>query len=332
MRIVIGERLRPFSHLPGVRCILPYSGKIVQIFPTRLRIGEQEILLPIQGPVRPFTIELDLEKGKIVVFGTACKESFRYQIVQQKEKIEIRCDKGKFCFSLDSKAVMEPLPCERLSLGSHKQLDWELVLRRKELSELFPALFRLGQLIPAVVESTRPGTAALLTQCAVRIATGDKPGLQAAFIDLWEAAFEGILAPRLVDEQFQGIVPAEPLSSITSPLILVQEAALLVRSLFIQEEGIVLSLLPSLPPELFFGKLCNVQTAYAACDLEWSKKLLRLCIIRPHQDAEITLKLQRSLKRFRKRTSPKGRGEMVDVNTPLQLKAGVPLYLDRFEK
>ncbi len=333
MRIVIGERQRPFSHRPGVRCLLPRSGLEVEVFPTLVRIGTKEILLPISGPVRPFTVELDLEKGRIVVFGQTECSAFRYEIVQEASDILLRFDRGAdYSLRLAHPEKVAPLPFERLSLGTHKALDWELVARRRDCAEILPILLRVGQLTPPVTESRRYGTASLLVRLEQLIETRDKPALKEAFVDLFEAGFRGILAPRLEDDQFQGIVPTDAVPENISALILVQEAHRLIRRLFVQEEGSRVNILPVLPQEFDAGRFCDVQTAFGLMDLEWSKKRIRRLILRPRQDLLLDVQWQRTVKEFRVRRSLKGRGERMAIGTPLQLKAGESLYLDRFEK
>ena len=67
MKIAIAERLKPFSHTPGVACLIPGTCWKVEAFPTLLRIGEKyDLPLPITGPVADFTLELDLEKVRRV--------------------------------------------------------------------------------------------------------------------------------------------------------------------------------------------------------------------------------------------------------------------------
>jgi hypothetical protein len=98
MRITIAERLRPYSHSPGVSCILPGSSYQVQIFPCLIRfynlsrlnsplIGE--VSLQLKGPVQKFTVLNDLEKGWITVFGHTSTGFIRYHLYSQKHGKEI---------------------------------------------------------------------------------------------------------------------------------------------------------------------------------------------------------------------------------------------------
>jgi len=77
MKIKIAERLRPFSHTPGASCLIPGTCFAVTAFPTLLRIDQHEIKLKLTGPVSNFTLQQDLEKNCVFVFGKA-KEGHLY--------------------------------------------------------------------------------------------------------------------------------------------------------------------------------------------------------------------------------------------------------------
>jgi hypothetical protein len=132
MKITIAQKLRLFSHLPGARCIIPNSSWIVEAFPTLLRFEnlvtgkKREEKLDWQGPVVNFTVEQDLEKGRVRIFGHTA-QGYREHTIQE----------GK-----------NPLFVEKLSLGMNKALDWELMKRRCNMAEILPVWFRLGQLVP----------------------------------------------------------------------------------------------------------------------------------------------------------------------------------------
>src|ERR1700688_868586 len=99
MRIDIAQRLRPFSHVPGAACLLPKSRWQVQVFPTLLlfkNLQNGELLkweLDLKGPVRGFTVEQDLEKSHVRVFGHSPLGYVCYVIRREEEGIAIRFDK-----------------------------------------------------------------------------------------------------------------------------------------------------------------------------------------------------------------------------------------------
>ena len=193
MKITIAQRLRPFSHLPGASCVIPWSSFKVQAFPALLifenlnTFEKHEYKLDWKGPVKEFTLELDLEKGVVWVYGKTLEGHRRICIEMQEAGIAI--DKKLVV----SGAQVMPHPVERLSLGMSKKLDWELVLRRQEMAEILPIWFRLGQMV------SPSGTTSLFQEC-------DKLDVTSMYLKLFLVGFEGILCPRLSDTAHQGIV------------------------------------------------------------------------------------------------------------------------------
>ena len=329
MRIEIAERLRPFSHVPGATCIVPKSTCQVQVFPTRLVFNnELEFQIDLKGPMRGFTVELDLEKAHVRVFGQTPDGYVRYVIRREEGGIAIHFDKKPpqlLALPKEQGPVIAPL--ERLSLGMHKAQDVELIRRRRDLKEIFPLWHRLGRLIPSV-PSKKVGTLDLLEQARAQVLAGEKDALALSFLNLFDAGFSSLLTPRLRDEQFQGLIPDLPeIPAGSSPLTLLTEGAALIRALFLQESPHELTLLPCLLPEFHSGRLTSNEIS-----LEWSKKLLRCVILRPSVSREVRLVLQKPLESFRVRTSLRERGRTVARDEPLILTANQTLFLDRFQK
>ncbi|MBP7074115.1 MAG: hypothetical protein KBA81_01875 [Rhabdochlamydiaceae bacterium] len=295
-------KLKPFSHLPGTFCIIPETSCQVQVFPALLRFTDfstgktwDEKLW--KGPVEGFTLELDLEKGYVEVFGKTAVGFKRRQIGER--------------FKTDH--------LEHLSLGKHTKLDWELVLRRLNMEEMVPVLFQLGQLVP---ESTAQ------TPILNFLKFSDKTEVAKQLKLFFKTGFHGLMAPRLIDEDFQGIIEEGPEGKAEgSPLALLREGYIALRALFFTEdEGF--SLLPNLPPEFHAGRLVNLRSSMGdIISIEWSKKLLKKVYIKPAKTREIPLTIQKSLCSFR--INQKIRQE---VKKPLSLIEGKTLFLDRFEK
>jgi hypothetical protein len=341
MKITIAQRLRPYSHRPKTTCLIPYTQWSATIYPTRLifshieELVEKEFSLPVKGPVEGFTVLSDLEKGRIAVFGKAKEGFFRYYIYREQDEIVVECDKAPEPFALLRFAIKDPLktkePLERLSLGAHRALDWELVTRRLDLREILPVLFHLsqvsgrGQQLPA-----HSGIFTLLQQCLAEIKARQKESVGPSFLTIFRAAFYGIATPRIQDEEFQGII-TEP--SEGSPLAVLHTAAEAIRSLFFTERDQGFELLSCLPVELHSGRLIGITTqAGDQIDLEWSKKLLRRVIIKPVKTREVCLFLQKQIGSFRLRRRISEKGERHSCDQPIALTSAETLYLDRFEK
>lgn len=323
MVIKISERLRPFSHTPGTFCIIPKSDVEVQIFPVLLRFKDKDFPLPLKGPIKDFTVTLDLEKARVQVFGHSPDGHFNYTLSQTPSGIELDF-KGKKEVIINS-SPYDLSSIERLSLGMSKAQDWDLVRRRADLKEILPVWFCLGQMVPEVTDcKSFSGTLALLEKCQ---------NLEVdSFLNLFHAGFHGIMAPRLFDDQFHGI-SSEVKDTNVSPLLLLKKGAKTIRSLFFQEKEDKLYILPSLPPEFHAGRLMGLHDSSGnRIDLEWSKKILRSMVVRAKEDGCIHFQFQKKIKTYRLRRSLKDRGRVMQASDPLQVQAGQTLYLDRFQK
>ncbi|NGX43628.1 MAG: hypothetical protein K940chlam7_01926 [Chlamydiae bacterium] len=367
MRISIAERLKPFSHNPGSYCLLPGSALRLQIFPTLICIHDLsevesplicEISFPLHGPVKDFTLQQDLEKGCVRIWG-CYKEGFvRYSIFPVEEKVCAifidKCPEGGIPFSClvrpakeketivirDGSASVEDASRaffqvqERLSLGSHKAQDWDLVGRRSDLREIFPVWLRLGQLVPQQQSCKRLGSVVLLNHCEELIASRTREEIFQSFLNLFHAGFEGILSPRLIDTQHQGLgVPKLENGQQGSPLVLLSEGAALIRTLFLDVKGKEIKVLPSLPPEFHCGRYINIDCeGIGTLDLEWSKKTIRRMIFRASSDKKITFSFQKQIKKFRLRESLKDRGTYLELGGGIEVRSGGVYCFDNFRK
>ena len=328
MSIKIAERLRPFSHVPGVSCLVPKTKVVVQIFPTLLRFENgQEISLDLEGPIKKFTVEQDLEKGRLCIFGHSKQGYFRYFIFQDKEEIKIHFD--KFPLPLAPISISNPFEevqesKERLSLGMHKAQDWEMIRRRSDLKEIFPLWIKLAGLTPDIVSSAHP----LLLSCEELIERGSKLTIYESFLSFYLAGFYDMLVPRLQDNQHQGFAPYMEKGS---PHFLLKKGASLIRALFFQEQEGLFSLLPCLPPEFHAGRYLNLKTSCGEVDLEWSKKMLRRVTLRIDREAKIRLELPKGIKSYRLRKSFQEHGLSISAEEALSLSPGT-FFLDRFTR
>lgn len=322
MKIEIGERLRPFSHMPGAACLLPGTSLVIEAFPTLLRMGDREIRWPLTGPVVDFTLQQDLERHCIFVFGRAKEGYFRLRIEGSDQGVHVEVEKGALegiCVRCEIPFVPKA-PFERLSLGSHKAQDWELVQKRCDLKQLLPTLFCLGQKIPRIPPQPLQGTARLLTL------PQERGELAAALEAFFKAAFTHLLVPRLKDDQHQGLVPEEEAKG--DPAFLVQEGAKMIRSLFFEQTERRLAFLPHLPIPFDTGRMVGLKApGIGEIDFEWSKKKLRRALIRASVSGEVLLELQKEIKTIRVGKKKKQKG-----SEPLLLEAGQTYLLDRFEK
>lgn len=340
MKISIASRNRPFSHAPGASCLLPGSCWTIQAFPTLIILRNREhegaldrieIPLKLTGPIHEFTLQQDLEKGIVWVWGMAQEGRFRISLQAILGKVELRLHRapkdGLICGNqtLHSEETIawpisnypfEKVNLERLSFGNHRMQEWEKLWQPLDLFAVIPILFHLGQWTPRVSKSSSSKMFSLMDR-------GWKPFLM--------AAFSGILNPRLTDDQFQGIIPFEKIDPKESPIPLITEAALRIRKVFVLQEGFEISLLSNCDFES--GRMVNVHLEnIGILDFEWRKRSLRSMCIHAMQDAKIQFKFSKAIESFRIRTSMQGKGDWVCSNDRLNVIAGKEYFLDRFQK
>lgn len=356
MRIKIAERLRPYSHQPGVSVILPFTNVRLQIFPALIRLyrldrSEPLLLaafpLKIEGPLSQFTVCQDLEKGCVLIWDQGPAGFRRVRISVRDGDIVLTCERGTTALQCSSGAqqlsaqesivllsqdmllsIPSYLPLERLSLGSHRTQDCARWRTQMDLHTLLPFWLRLGRMVPDPGPVLQTGTAKLLSD----LPHMSRDQLYSAFQQVLLAGFEGLLSPRLIDTDYQGLNLSPP-DQGTSPLVLLTEGSKLIRNLFIQQHEQILDLLPALPPEFHCGRFTGIDCqGLASLDLEWSKKLLHRMVLIPKRDSTWTFQCQRDLRRFRLRRTMNEPGLIHPCGTSLLLQANVPYFFDRFEK
>lgn len=367
MKITIAERLHPFSHRPGTQCPLPLSTWQATIFPTRIVL--QKIDAPsqsftldfaIQGPMKDFTAEIDLEKAVLRVFGSTTSGYLRYEIRRSSDGIlftfekipsqTLNCtlqgkaisyqlgEKETLLIPVPAEAAPVSIPAERLSLGMHKSQDWDMVMRRFDLKEIFPVFMRLGAMVPSV-PPTRSSSGTLELLNAFRTACASRAKLQAhAASEQWLlASFAGILVPTLNDTLFQGILPPSEASQENgSPLSHLIEGASLIRSLFFQETELHWEILTCLLPAFDSGRLINLATQNEeTLSIEWSKHQLKKVIVQTRAPRTQVLRFPKEIHSFRLRKSLQEKGRVIELQSgqiALDLPAQGQLFLDCFKK
>lgn len=345
MNITIAHRLRPFSHRPGMACLLPGTGTVFEAFPTLLRWAGIEIHLKVTGPVEGFTLQQDLEGNCVRVFGKALEGFFELRLEASEEGFSLYAErvpasglgfggtqgtgvlgkKDRLHFPLQIPFVLRA-SLERLSLGIHRKGDWEGVQRRFDLKELLPLLFFLGQKIPPISPQPLLGTARLLQL------PKERPQFDQALKNFLKVAFTHLFVPQYTDSLHQGIIPEEkPFQA--DPLFLIQEGARLVRSLFFQQTERRLEILPRLPISLDCGRLIGLQVeGVGVLDIEWSKKQLRQMHLKCHTSGEVLFIFPPDCKTVRVREHRRQKGKAHLCNEPFFFEKGHSYDLDRFQK
>lgn len=371
MHIAITTRLKPFEKTAGVSCPLPGSTYSLQIFPSKIFLFDltssaktilAEISVEIEGPVDDFTVQLNLEKGNVLVFGKGIKGYFRYSItaVEKAQGIMIHTEKAlnqtiKFNLnSSDFKLVVNESKSlivngthssqtlysnrgfDRLCLGSHKSQDWTLVKRRKSLKEIFPVWLRLGEMCDLQTSEFKSfdftGVASILKNCEEALKLADRNEILKPFEILFEAGFHGIMSPSLNDEKHQGLILPK-VNPTSSPLILLSYGAKLIRSLFATYNEKTLTVLPALPVPFHSGRLTHFKCDnLALVSLEWSKKIIRRMILIAEKSDVIEVAFQKEIKRFRLRNEAGTLNVQCEAGKPIVVEKGHTYYFDCFQK
>jgi len=327
--IKIAQRYRPFSHLIGAKCLIPQSQWIVQAYPALIRLIKDkkliEIFLSVKGPVDGFTLLSDLEDDVVRVFGKGKEGYFGFKIAHVEKKMILEFERGTgITCTLDNKKMalkkgerieilvedraLKKNDSERLFLGKTKKLLWEQVISRRDLAEIFPVVFLLGQKVQS--NSSYLAIEDFQTELL--------------------GGFEDILVPLRKDGRYQGL-SIDEISKDTSSLTRLSRFQKSIRDLFILEnDGIVI--LPRLLKEFHAGKMLNVRLKKCILDMEWSKKKLRKIHIMGTSNANILFNLPKEISSFRLKMHRREKGSIIYRDEKFQIKKGERYFLDKFKK
>ncbi len=354
MTIRIARQLRPLTHLPGKKIPLPGTTLALEAYPARLCFYDLsraepekkwDMALDIHGPVSEFTVQLEIAKGLIKVWGKSLKGFYRVYIHGSEKGVGLYFDKvpekslvlnvsGEpehlvhekewyVSTSAGSLTPFVPLPLERLSLGSHKSQDWEGVCRRADLVEILPFWYQLGQVLPICPIKRNEGTLSLLNEC----------GDYRQFHRLFLAGFEGVMCPRLLDKDCQGLSLPDVVDKDQSPLPILTGGWRLIRQLFFTENEGRITLLPNLPKEFPSGRLVGLKLPDGSTlNLEWTKKKLRRLSIQAESDGAKQIAFPKELKSFRLKTKKFEKGKRMNCGESIAFEKGTVIYLDNFTK
>lgn len=360
MKIKLSEKYRPYSLDIGSSCLLPKSSWKVTTYPTRIEftnlISEDSedsfvVTCSIEGPLSQFTMMQDLERQWVRVFGRGAHGFFSYRLVASAHEIILFLERGpeegitftyegtKRTLKRKEELIMPSTTSsfptaftEKMHFGCHKAQDWTLIKRRFRLDEILPIWFELGKNIPQHPK-LGVGTPRLLESCASLLQQKNRQEIGKHLLDLFRAGFEGMLVPRFKDTDHQGLLQDnDEIPKGASPLMLLGEGARLIRQLLVQQQDEKLALLPCLPVQLHAGRFVGIECDELILDLEWSKKLLRRCVLHPKSDQTKSFIFQTPIKSFRVRKGPRDRGIIHKVGSALELLANTTYTLDHFQK
>jgi hypothetical protein len=347
MFIKLNKVLKPFSHLPGEKMLLPSTNCIVKAFPTALFIDEKKLVFDLKGPVQGFTVFDDLEKNRIIVQGRSENNYYRFYVFYKDGKVNIFVKKLKdsiicnldnetitikakdtIAISLDVKCFSSDIKEEKLFLGINKKQDWQAIQKREDLKEFLPFWFFLGQKIKTNIDDYS-GVASSLVEAEDLINKKDKVNVEKVFEKIFYAGFEGILVPKLKDDNYLGLGFNEDYGD---PNILLNKGYELIRLCFFKEDEDKLSILPNLLVSCHSGMLFNINTSFGFLDLIWAKKQIKKIRLFAKKNASFSFDLDKSIKSFRIRKSIKEKGSFISKSDEIVISANKTYFFDRFQK
>ncbi|GAB4233064.1 MAG: hypothetical protein Tsb0021_11900 [Chlamydiales bacterium] len=337
MRIRLNDRFRPFSHKPGISCLLPGTSFQFQFYPTKIYVHDlvdlngdciADISVKLKAPIEGFTVQQNLEKGIISVWGHAEGKYFCYHIFPHQDIWKIYLEKGENLFLFETAQQLTHSlnkPEERLSFGVHKAQCWDQIRSRCQMQEILPLWHRLALWYTQGDYSCSGGTVELLEKAVQESKENFLTNMKHAF----KASIAEILVPRLSDNDFQGyLFSSEPKGS---PIGILLKGKEILKKCLISQDDQRLAILPSLPSELHCGKYINIPFDKYVIDLEWSKKKLRRLVIRAQQTTTIHLHLPKRIKSLRLQRKGENTFQKKNYDESLAVIGGETYYLDRFE-
>lgn len=361
MQILISEKYLPFSTVPGISMLIPGTTLQATFFPTRIEFNELSksqpvlvgaITLDLHQPEYP-TVQLDLEKGCIRVWGDSNQGFYRFFLTafSKDNSLEFILDKGDFTISSEGLSLHQkekgrfeikinqpwtrreaPPLLEKISMGSHRKQNWSQIVRRGDLAEILPIWYHIAQWIPTRTPAVYEGTASLLPYCCQAITNEERNSVLIPFENMFRVCFEGLLSPTLFDKLYQGYL-LNPVLADTDPLAMCVDGALLIRSLFVQSQGEAYKLLPVLPVSFHCGRALHFRLGdKGVLDMEWTKKQIRRAVFTSHMDGELYLQFPKEVDSFRLRHSEMESGQLFQNGDPIPVQKDSVILLDRFQK
>lgn len=366
--IIISEKFRPFSQQPGISVPYPLLKLVFVIYPTQIKIldwkKKQKTLLTIdfnfKSPCKSFSVFSDLLKQEIEIH-CHLEDNFA--------KMKLALDEKKQCFyltllrykeerlgfevkrpsrtSILNRQLTKKKPLvlfkdlnfsivkkpELLFLGSHKKQEIEKIFQRKDLREFLPLWYLWGQFCKVQSKAEKKdGTLVFLNELTETIEQKKHDKIGSILKNMMATSFAPMMVPHLEDFRHWGFHLPKDDTSKASPWLLFSELYTVIRKFFVCYENSNLYLLPHLPPELFCGKLRQVQEGDLMLHLEWTKKTIRRMMITSSKSSTITLHFAAGIKTFRLRIGEQDRGTRFKNHHEITIKRNKVYFFDNFEK
>lgn len=339
-------QLLPFDTTPGVPMFVPGSHWVCRIYPAKVSFFSfetreaGEVSLPVQGPVKNFHVQANLERGRLEVSGLASQGFFRFFLSSQKGKLLLERKKGEIssmslCQSGDLVCGInhDVQPIERklpaLSLGIHKKQDWAFIARRCDPKEFLPFWLRWSYWVPPTVREDSVDEVNPLLQELMGASPDDAFCLlQRVFL----GCFYGMFIPQK-DDGGLALVP-EGQEFQNNLLRTLHLGAQYIESRFFLEEEGGFYLLPFLPKEFHAGRYLRFLSSQGdQVSIEWSKKKIKRVFFSCAKTRWIQWRTKASQTVCRlSRKGERQESEQVLIKKPLLFEAGKDYCLDNFRQ
>ncbi len=342
--------LSTFFCRPGMKTYLPGSTHFLQMFPTAFRLYScrydesellKEVVFPDLGPISGWMVSVDTMRHAVFVEGRGAAGFFRYRIDATPDGIVFRslkstmkvrmngldCDLGcsEKLVLIDTACASCRFPTPRLLLGCNKESSLERIVASPTMDEVLPLWYQLALPDTVLIEPSET----LLGNIINAVQRKQVRAVSSAFSAFFRTAIDGFFVPKRFDDLFLGsalpLLPEAMALSQVHPVI-----CSLLRSLFLQESGAIVTVLPCLPSECVAGRLLNetLLTGHSI-DIEWRKGQLRRVLIKAMHDGVVSV--QTSSKTGSICALSKGaRKKKFAMGDEIELKKGEQILLDNF--
>lgn len=343
--------LPAFTRRPGTKIYLAGSSNVICVYPTALRIYtchfdelelQKEVLFPEIGPVVGWTAYVDSMRQVIQIEGKGRLGFVRYRIHTTEDGVSLTPSSGMMKISMhgvvsevakcddyilaEERCILPRFPTPRLLLGCNKAPNWDRIMDHPTMEEVLPFWYTLAS--PNAEASFEPSSS-LFGSIVEAINKHKTLEILSAFETFFRVAIDGFFAPKRIDDRFFGypfpILPDEISLSAVHPSI-----CTMIRSLFLQESGNIIDILPCLPKELVSGRLLHeTLTSGHRIDIEWRKSGVRRILLHATKDGAITIKAQAATATLRPIQS-KARKRVVKIGDTIEVEEGKSYLLDNF--
>ncbi len=311
--IHIDEEYRYFTHLPGKESVIPLTKATAKVYPCRIEVtsGKTAVIdLQISGPVRGFTHLLNMEKGRVEIFGTALEGYFHLFLTGRDGKIYLKIKRGgPLGLIVDGRQMI-------LNKGEEIELLEASTMPMKQLLEKVSfGCSKKPLLENAVAKETK-------LYCLAQLI----PQAPIVEMETVEPFLVDLFSPKTEDSLYRGFNAG---AKMLDKFSLYSSFFHKFRSMIILEKEGEIHLLQGKLPHA--GRALGLACDGCTIDLMWKKGKVVRMILFPSKNGTKKLIFSAKVSSFRIKGNPKEKGKILCVNDHLFLEQGRSLYIDRIQ-